>query len=176
MNFFKNIQRSGILFTVFLWIFILPAKANPTSQNHEQILFNCTQDRLEKYLCINIPDPSPDIILSLPRLERKKISRFVNAFRIMPSITNLTKNTIVLAKVRLRFISMSDLAHDFIIQQKIIPNGESHTKLSYLIRSDVPVQAALYDELLSTVQNGSYRKLILELLEVKYVEQIKYSK
>ncbi|MDA9326289.1 hypothetical protein N9Q83_00595 [bacterium] len=94
----------------------------------------------------------------------------------MPSITNLTKNTIILAKVRLRFVSTPDLAHDFIIQQKIIPNGESHTKLSYLIRSDVPVQAALYDELLSTVQNGSYRKLILELLEVKYVEQIKYPK
>ena len=73
MNFIKNIQRSGILFIVSLWIFILPAKANPTSQNHEQILFNCTQDRLEKYLCTNIPDPNPDIILSLPKLERKKM-------------------------------------------------------------------------------------------------------
>jgi hypothetical protein len=62
------------------------------------------------------------------------------------------------------------LNHDFIIQQKIIPNGESHTKLSYLIRSDVPVQTALYDELLSTVQNESYGQLILELLEVKYLD------
>ena len=170
MNVVKNIQRTGILFAVFLWIFSLPAEANPTSQNHEQILFNCTQDRLEKYLCTNIPDPNPDIILALPRLERRKISRFVNAFRIMPSIINLTGKTIIFAKIRLKFLRMSDLNHDFIIQQKIIPNGESHTKLSYLIRSDVPVQTALYDELLSTVQNESYGQLILELLEVKYVD------
>jgi hypothetical protein len=34
----------------------------------------------------------------------------------------------------------------------------------------VPVQAVLYDELLSTWENASYDQLILELLEVKYQE------
>ncbi|MDP4065984.1 hypothetical protein IMCC1933_24240 [Rhodobacteraceae bacterium IMCC1933] len=170
MIFFRNIRYSSILTTIFLCFFTVPADASSTLQNHEQISFNCTQGELKTYLCTNISEPNPDIILALPRLERRKISRSVNAFRIMPSIINLTGKTIIFAKIRLKFLRTSDLNHDFIIQQKIIPNGESHTKLSYLIRSDVPVQTALYDELLSTVQNESYGQLILELLEVKYVD------
>ena len=88
----------------------------------------------------------------------------------MPSVTNLTKETITFAKIRLKFWKKSDPFHDFVIQQKIIPNDSSHTKISYLIRSDVPVQTILYGELLATMENGSYDHLILELLDVKYVE------
>ena len=170
MSIFERIRHSRIILIIFLWFFVLPAVASPSLQNHKQISFNCIQDELEKYFCTNVSVANPDIILTLPRLERKKISRYVNAFRIMPSVTNLTKETITFAKIRLKFWEKSDPSHDFVIQQKIIPNDSSHTKISYLIRSDVPVQTALYDELLSTVQNESYGQLILELLEVKYVD------
>lgn len=170
MSIFKRILHSRIILIIFLWFFVLPATASPSLQYHEKISFNCIQDELEKYFCTNVSVANPDIILTLPRLERKKISRYVNAFRIMPSVTNLTNETITFAKIRLKFWEKSDPSHDFVIQQKIIPNDSSHTKISYLIRSDVPVQTLLYGELLATIENGSYDHLILELLDVKYVE------
>ena len=123
-----------------------------------------------KYFCTNVPVTNPTIVLQLSRFELKKISRYVNAFRIIPSLTNLTNKTIRSAKVRLTFWEKAKLSKTFIINQKLIPNAQSHTNLSYLIRSDVPVQAVLYDELLSTWENASYDQLILELLEVKYQE------
>ena len=170
MSIFERIRHSRIILIIFLWFFVLPAAASPSLQNHKQISFNCIQDELEKYFCTNVSVANPDIILTLPRLERKKISRYVNAFRIMPSVTNLTNETITFAKIRLKFWKKSDPSHDFVIQKKIIPNDSSHTKISYLIRSDVPVQTILYGELLATMENRSYDHLILELLDVKYVE------
>ena len=170
MSIFERIRHSRIILTIFLWFFVLPAAASPSLQSHKQISFNCMQDELEKYFCTNVSVANPDLILKLPRLEQKKISRYVNAFRIMPSVTNLTKKTITFSKIRLKFWKKSDPSHDFVIQQKIIPNDASHTKISYLIRSDVPVQNILYGELLATIENGSYDHLILELLDVKYVD------
>ena len=170
MSIFQRIIHSRVILIIFLYFFVLPAEASPSLKNHKQISFNCIQDEPEKYFCTNVSVANPDIILTLPRLERKKISRYVNAFRIMPSLTNLTKKTITFAKIRLKFWKKSDPSHDFVVQQKIIPNGASHTKISYLIRSDVPVQTILYGELLATIENGSYDHLIMELLDVKYVE------
>jgi hypothetical protein len=88
----------------------------------------------------------------------------------MPSLTNLTQQTIRSAQIKLTFWEKSQLSKNFIINQKLIPNSKSHTNLSYLIRSDVPAQALLYKELLSISENASYDQLILELLEVKYQE------
>jgi len=170
MSIFERMRHSRIILIIFLYFFALTAEASPSLHNHKQISFNCTQDEPEKYFCTNISVANPDIILTLPRLEQKKVSRYVNAFRIMPSVTNLTQKTIIFAKIRLKFWKKSDPSHDFVVQQKIIPNDASHTKISYLIRNDVPVQTILYGELMATIENGSYDHLILELLDVKYVE------
>ncbi len=72
------------------------------------------------------------------------------------------------AKVQLTFKAGQKLLQNFIINQKLIPNSQSHTDLSYLIRSDVPAQARLYDELLSTWNNVSFDQIVLKLLEVRY--------
>ena len=88
----------------------------------------------------------------------------------MPSITNLTSNTIRVAKIRLTLWDQPELSQDFIINQKLIPNSTSNSKLSYLIRSDVPAQAALYRGLTSISKDSSFNLIILELLEVNYKE------
>ena len=139
-------------------------------QNPDEVIFNCIEDEPSKYFCTNVPVVNPTIILQVSRFERKKISRYVNAFRIMPSLTNPTQQTIRSAQIKLTFWEKSQLSKNFIINQKLIPNSKSHTNLSYLIRSDVPAQALLYKELLSISENASYDQLILELLEVKYQE------
>ena len=91
-------------------------------------------------------------------------------FALCHQLLTSQKKTILYAKIRLKFWNNPDLFHDFAIQQKIIPNGTSHTNISYLIRNDVPVQTSLYGELLSTIEGNSYEKLILELLEIKYLK------
>ena len=129
--------------------FSTPAKADILLSRHSDVIFNCAQDGPTAYFCTNLKVSNPDIVLKLPRFERKKISTYVDAFRIMPSLTNLTSNTIRVAKIRLTLWDQSELSQDFIINQKLIPNSTSNSKLSYLIRSDVPAQAALYSGLTS---------------------------
>lgn len=155
---------------VFLCLCSLPANGTTSIKNPNEVIFNCIEDEALKYFCTNVPIVNPTIILSLARLERKKLTTYVDAFRIMPALTNLTKQTIKLAQIQLTFFGNKDLSKIFIINQKLIPNSTSHTNLSYLIRSDVPSQALFYNELLSTWKNTSYDQLILELLEVKYQE------
>ena len=145
-----------------------PVKADILLTRHSDVIFNCAQDGPTAYFCTNLKVSNPDIVLKLPRFERKKISTYVDAFRIMPSLTNLTSNTIRVAKIRLTLWDQSELSQDFIINQKLIPNSTSNSKLSYLIRSDVPAQAALYSGLTSISKKSSYNQIILELLEVKY--------
>jgi len=86
----------------------------------------------------------------------------------MPALTNLTRKTMRSAKVLLTFRGKPQLLQNFIINQKLIPNSQSHTDLSYLIRSDVPAQARLYDQLLSTRNNDSFDQIMLKLLDVRY--------
>ena len=148
--------------------FSTPAKADILLSRHSDVIFNCAQDGPTAYFCTNLKVSNPDIVLKLPRFERKKISTYVDAFRIMPSLTNLTSNTIRVAKIRLTLWDQSELSQDFIINQKLIPNSTSNSKLSYLIRSDVPAQAALYSGLTSISKKSLYNQIILELLEVKY--------
>ena len=170
MKVIKRLWKLRLSLIVFLCFHALPAKTNSVVKTSNDVIFNCIEDEPLKYFCTNVPVTNPTIVLQLSRFELKKISRYVNAFRIIPSLTNLTNKTIRSAKVRLTFWEKAKLSKTFIINQKLIPNAQSHTNLSYLIRSDVPVQAVLYDELLSTWENASYDQLILELLEVKYQE------
>ena len=157
-----------LIILALLCFFSTPAKADILLSRHSDVIFNCAQDGPTAYFCTNLKVSNPDIILKLPRFERKKISTYVDAFRIMPSLTNLTSNTIRVAKIRLTLWDQSELSQDFIINQKLIPNSTSNSKLSYLIRSDVPAQAALYSGLTSISKKSSYNQIILELLEVKY--------
>jgi hypothetical protein len=170
MKIIKYLWKLRLFLIVFLCFYALPAKTNPVVETSKDVTFNCIEDEPIKYFCTNVSVTNPTIVLQLSRFERKRISRYVNAFRIIPSLTNRTNKTIRSAKVRLTFWKKPKLSKIFIINQKLIPNSQSHTNLSYLIRSDVPVQALLYNELLSTWKNASYDQLILELVEVKYQE------
>ena len=109
---------------------------------------------------------NPSYILKLPFLEQKKLGNRVRAFRIMPSLTNLTQQTITFARINLSFWQDHEVSKEFWIEQKIIPGGQSHTASSYLIRSDVPNQQKLYDKLQSIKTDKAYKEVILELIDM----------
>ena len=154
---------------VFLACFLaLPAKATPTLTSHKDIIFSCIEDQPSKYFCTNISVINPSITLHLSKLERKKIYGYVDAFRVMPTITNFTKKIIMSAKVRLSFLGRKQAPKDFIINQRVVRGAQSDTDASYLIRSDVPSQLSFYTELDDILKNLLYNKIIMELVEVQY--------
>ena len=168
MKIFKSLNKSYLTLAVCVFLIAPLAKANSITQHHSDVVFNCIEEAPSKHFCTNMSVANPTSILQLSRFERKKLSRSVNAFRIMPTIDNLTQNTIRSAKIRLTFVGKSKIFQTLIINQNLIPNSKSHTDLSYLIRSDVPAQAPLYEELVSISENASYDQIILELVEVTY--------
>ena len=154
---------------VFLACFLaLPAKATPTLTSHKDIIFSCIEDQPSKYFCTNISVINPSITLHLSKLERKKIYGYVDAFRVMPTIANFTKKIIISAKIRLTLLDSEQTRKDFIINQRLVSGAKSNADFSYLIRSDVPSQLSLYNELDSILKKLSYDKIVLELVEVRY--------
>ena len=154
---------------VFLVCFLaLPAKASPTLTSHKDIIFSCIEDQPSKYFCTNISVINPSITLHLSKLERKKIYGYVDAFRVMPTIANFTKKIIISAKIRLTLLDSEQTRKDFIINQRLVSGAKSNADFSYLIRSDVPSQLSLYNELDNILKKLSYDKIVLELVEVRY--------
>ena len=113
----KSVSRLKFSAFVLLCLCSLPANGTTSIKNPNEVIFNCIEDEASKYFCTNVPVVNPTIILSLARLERKKLSTYVDAFRIMPALTNLTKQTIKLAQIKLTFFGKKDLSKIFIINQ-----------------------------------------------------------
>ena len=168
---YKNMSifcNSNIICAFLVCFLASPAKTNTTITSHEDIIFSCIEDPPSKYFCTNVSVINPSITLHLSKLERKKIYGYVDAFRVMPTITNFTKNIIMSAKVRLSFLGSEQAPKDFIINQRVVRGAQSNDNVSYLIRSDVPSQLPFYTELDDILKKFSYNKIILELVEVQY--------
>ena len=158
----------NIIYAFLICFLALSAKASPTLTTHKDIIFSCIEDPPPKYFCTNIPVINPSITLHLSKLERKKIYGYVDAFRVMPTITNFTKKIIISAKIRLTLLDSKQIAKDYIINQRLVSGAKSNADFSYLIRSDVPSQLSLYTELDTIIKNLSYDEIVLELVEVHY--------
>lgn len=145
--------------------------AEPQKINHiNEIAFYCEPAVYKNFFCTNSPFDEAVLILYLHKLERKKISGTVKAFRIMPSIHNLTQKTIRSAVIRVSFIGGQDNWKDLFINKKIIHKELSDTAESYLIRSDVPVQELFYKALDEVTNHLKYSTIVLDLLEVNFLE------
>ena len=158
----------NIIYAFLICLLALSAKASPTLTTHKDIIFSCIEDQPSTYFCTNIPVIDPGVTLHLSKLERKKIYGYVEAFRVMPTIANFTKKIMTSAKIRLTLLDSKQIAKDFIINQRLVNGAKSNTDFSYLIRSDVPSQLSLYNELDNILKKNSYDKIVLELVEVHY--------
>ena len=165
MSIFWN---SSVIFAFLVCFLASPAKTSTTIKSHEDIIFSCIEDPPTKYFCTNVSVINPSITLHLSKLERKKIYGYVDAFRVMPTITNFTKKIIMSAKVRISFLGSKQAPKDFIINQRVVRGAQSNTNASYLIRSDVPSQLSFYTELDDILKKISYNKIVLELVQVQY--------
>ena len=136
----------------------------------DEIAFYCEPALYKNFFCTNSPFDEAVLILYLHKLERKKVYGTVKAFRIMPSIHNLTQKTIRSAVIRVSFIGDQDNSKDLFINKKIIHKELSDTEESYLIRSDVPVQELFYKALDEVTNHSNYSTIVLDLLEVNFLD------
>ena len=165
MSFYGNLARA--LYSLVFLISIGTAVFSDTQmKSHKEIIFHCAARSMGTFFCTNIEMVNPSYVLKLPFLEQKKLGNRVRAFRIMPSLTNLTQQTITFARINLSFWQDPEVSKEFWIEQKIIPGDQSHTTSSYLIRSDVPSQQKLYDKLQSIKTDKAYKEVILELIDM----------
>ena len=145
--------------------------AEPKQIGHiNDIAFYCEPALYKNFFCTNSPFDEAVLILYLHKLERKKVNGTVQAFRIMPSIHNLTQKTIRSAVIRVSFIGDQDNSKDLFINKKIIHKELSNTDESYLIRSDVPVQESFYKVLDEVTNQLKYNTIVLDLLEVSFLD------
>ena len=167
----QAVFRNLFLYIKVLFIFVLPQSLNATEEDiHSinEIAFYCEPAKYKNFFCTNSQFDEAVLILYLHKLERKKVNGTVDAFRIMPSIHNLTQKTIRSAIVRVSFIGDDDIQKDLFINKKIIHKELSDTVESYLIRSDVPVQEAFYKALDEVKNHAKYHIIVLDLLEVNF--------
>lgn len=157
------------LLTFILFPLSSIAAENKKINSIDDLSFYCEPAKYKNFFCTNAPFDEAVLILYLNKLERKKINRSIDAFRIMPSIRNLTQKTIRSAVVRVSFMGDKNSGKDLFINKKIIHKELSGTEESYLIRSDVPVQELFYKALNDVVINSKYHTVVLDLLEVNFL-------
>ena len=146
----------------------LKAAEQKVIHNVGELAFYCEPAKYKNFFCTNSPFDEASLILYLNRLERKKVNKSVDAFRIMPSIHNLTQKTIRSAIIRVSFVGEENKGKNLTISKRIIHKELSDTAESYLIRSDVPVQTLFYEALNEIVTNSRYGNITLDLLEVNF--------
>ena len=169
MIFLGNIKK--VICSLLLVTGAANAETSDTQgKPHHKIIFQCAERDMDNFFCTNMEMANPSYVLRLPYLEQKKIGNRVRAFRIMPSLTNLTQKTISFARINLSFWKDDEVSKEFWIEQKIIPSAQSHTSSSYLIRSDVPNQQSFYNKLKSIKEDDSYNEVILELIDIHIKE------
>jgi hypothetical protein len=85
---------------LYIYVSILPLLVLPQNLNASdskqinsinEIVFYCEPAKYKNFFCTNSQFDEAELMLYLHRLERKKVNGTVDAFRIMPSIHNLTQ-------------------------------------------------------------------------------------
>ena len=137
----------------------------------EQTVFYCSKNTNEKYGCSSQPTINDLFELRLPILMPVFTSDGVKAFRLMPSITNLSTNPIIGAKVRITINSQDPVSQEFLIDHFTKFKMSSPIDKSFLIRSDVPNYTLFYDALNDIYVNSSIYLIEISVVDVKFINQ-----
>ena len=131
------------------------------------IKYGCFVEEQKVVFCTEKKIEDPDIIIRLPLLEPINLANSVKAYRIMATIENNTKRNLSGAKLNVSFGEEIRQSIDLLISEKIIYKQTSSIKNSHLIRSDIPVNVLLFDEI-----NKVYLDADLSNVKIKIIELI----
>lgn len=162
--------KSKFITSLLAYIFIFStAQANSYLRKEDlnNINYGCFVEEQTVVFCTDKKIEDPDIIIRLPLLEPIKLANNVKAYRIMATIENNTKRNLSGARVNVSFGEEKQQSVDLLISEKIIYKQTSSIKNSHLIRSDIPVNVMLFNEI-----NKVYLDADLSNVKIKIIELI----
>ena len=132
--------------------------------------YSCYLDDKAIVFCSDKEIAEPHIRVRLPLFEPIVLANGIKAFRVMATIENNTKRNLSGAKVNLSFGEGNEHSLDILISEKIIYKATSTTKKSHLIRSDVPINLALFDKLDHIYRSADVSKISIAVKELIFEE------
>jgi hypothetical protein len=134
----------------------------------QELEFYCISDYLKVFSCGKLDSSSKSGIIKLKVFKSIITTDGVHAFRIMPSFTNLTGETLIGVQFEFTFNNKNTL------QQKLNYSGivrnkmDTSTDTSFLIRSDIPIYSDFYESLSEAYYSRNLGAMNIGISNVKF--------
>lgn len=157
------------LFQIF-WNSLAFSNSYLRSEHLAGLQYNCYLEDKAIVFCSAKEIADPHIRVRLPLFEPIVLANGIKAFRVMATIENNTKRNLSGARVNLSFGESDQHSLDILISEKIIYKATSTTKKSHLIRSDIPINLALFDQLDHIYRSADVSKISIAVTELIFEE------
>ena len=157
-------------FFQILWNSLAFSNSYLRSEHLADLQYSCYLEDKAIVFCSAKEIADPHIRVRLPLFEPIVLENGIKAFRVMATIENNTKRNLSGARVNLSFGESDQHSLDILISEKIIYKATSTTKKSHLIRSDVPINLALFDQLDHIYRSADVSKISIAVTELIFEE------
>lgn len=158
------------IFSLVLYIFFLePASASGYLDKDKlnEINFYCTSNNLVSFKCDKLNTPDKVGIIKLPVLKSITTIDGTHAFRIMPTLKNLTGRTLTGVQFKFMFQDIQELEYNLNYTGTVKNKMTTSTDRSFLIRSDVPIYSNFYTALRDAYYSREIDKISIGINLVK---------
>ena len=129
--------------------------------------FYCTSNNLVSFQCDKLNSPDKVGIIKLPVLKSITTTGGTHAFRIMPSLENLTGRTLTGVQFKFMFQDIQGLEYNLNYTGTVKNKMTTSTDSSFLIRSDVPIYSDFYTALRDAYYSREIDKISIGINQVK---------
>ena len=132
-----------------------------------EINFYCTSNNLVSFQCDKMNSPDTVGIIKLPVLKSITTIGGTHAFRIMPTLKNLTGRTLTGVQFKFIFQDIQGLEYNLNYTGTVKNKMTTSTDRSFLIRSDVPIYSDFYTALRDVYYSREIDKISIGINQVK---------
>mgnify|MGYP000058696195 CR=1 FL=1 len=165
----KLIFNNKIIFYFILSIlFLEPVYASGYLDKNklDDLNFYCNSDNLISFKCGKLDSPNKVGIVKLPVLKSVITKDGKHAFRIMPSLTNLTGKDLTGVQFELMFQDVRRSEYQLNYTGTVKNKMTTSTDRSFLIRSDVPIYSDFYTALRDAYYSREIDKISIGISQV----------
>lgn len=157
-----------ILSFVFSILFLEPTYASGYLDTNklDDLKFYCDSNDLISFKCGKLDSPNKVGVVKLPVLKSVITKDGKHAFRIMPSLTNLTGKDLTGIQFELMFQDVQRSEYKLNYTGTVKNKMTTSTDRSFLIRSDVPIYSDFYTALRDAYYSRKIDKISIGISQV----------
>lgn len=165
-------NKKIIFLPIFSILFLEPAYASGylDKTRLDELKFYCTSNNLISFQCGKLDSPDKVGIVKLPVLKSVITKDGTHAFRIMPSLTNLTGQTLTGIQFDFKFQGIQGLKYNLNYTGTVKNKMTTSTDKSFLIRSDVSIYSDFYTALKDAYYSREIDKISIGINQVKILD------